>query len=475
MTIDRKKFRHDAQKVIQDPRLIQAYENGMLRFRTHRNEAYAQVPDIEDLRDELKAIRAGTIANLAEHLQTFETNVKKVGGKVHWAKDQEDVGRIVLEIAARRKAKLVAKSKSMVTEEVHLNKILEEAGIEAVESDLGEYIIQLAGETPSHIIAPAVHQTRGQVAKLFSEKLQKAVDDDPQSLTAVARATLREIFLNADIGVSGVNFGVAETGSVVLVTNEGNGRMVTSLPPVHIAVMGIERLAPTWEHAATWLSVLARSATGQPMSIYTSVITGPAREDDLDGPQEVHIILLDNNRSNLLGTQYEEVLQCIRCGACLSVCPVYLRAGGHAYNSPYSGPIGAVISPLLFGQENYPGLPHASTLCGACLEVCPVHIDLPRMLMALRVDQVETGIVPITEQMMERSAAKMLTTPKRMKTFFKLGRLGQIILKLFKLPFNGLENYPLLAQKSFRELWEQEQQQLEAEAAQQQEDTDEQP
>ena len=255
------------------------------------------------------------------------------------------------------------------------------------------------------------------------------------------------------MGISGVNLGVAETGSVVLVTNEGNGRMVTSLPPVHIAVMGIERLAPTWEMAATWLSLLARSATGQPLTIYTSVITGPARSDELDGPEEVHIILLDNNRSSLTGTKYQEALECIRCGACLSVCPVYKEAGGHAYHSPYSGPIGAVISPLLFGLEDYPGLPQASTLCGACLEVCPVQIDLPRMLLALRADEVEGGLISRPESILERLGASVMAKPRRMNFWFRLGRIGQLLMKLFNLKFKALERTPLIAKKSFRELW----------------------
>jgi len=372
---------------------------------------------------------------------------------VHWAKNGTDVGQIVLEIAQREQAKQIVKSKSMVTEEIGLNHVLEDAGIEVVETDLGEYIIQLAGERPSHIIAPAVHQTTQQVAELFTEHLKQKVDGSPEALTEVARETLRRMFLDTEIGISGVNFGVAETGSIVLVTNEGNGRMVTSLPRVHIAVMGIERLAPNWEAAATWLSLLASSATGQPLSIYTSVVTGPVKPDELDGPQEVHIILLDNNRASMCGTKYMEVLECIRCGACLSVCPVYKQAGGHAYHSPYSGPIGAVVSPLLFGLENYPGLPQASTLCGACLEVCPVKIDLPRMLVALRTDEVEQGLTSWPEVVAERLTANMMTKPGRMNFLFKLGRLGQFLIRLFGLKIRGFEKFPVIAGKSFHDLW----------------------
>jgi L-lactate dehydrogenase complex protein LldF len=424
----------------------------MARFRDKRGKAIADLHDFNELRDELKSIRAETIANLAVHLERFEANVIKAGGQVHWASDAGDVGQIVMDIIRRKNAHQVVKSKSMVTEEVRLNQYMEQNGIEVVETDLGEYIIQLAGESPSHIIAPAIHQTAAEVSQLFEEKLGRKSAPDPKALTGVARDTMRHLFLEAQIGISGVNLGVAETGSIVIVTNEGNGRMVTSLPPVHIAVMGIERLARNWDDAAIWLSLLARSATGQPMSIYTSVITGPARPDDLDGPEEVHIILLDHGRATLTGTQYEEVLQCIRCGACLGICPVYLQSGGHAYHSPYSGPIGAVVSPLLYGLENFPGLPQASTLCGACLEICPVCIDLPRMLLALRTDEVEKNLLATHERLAERASAVMLENPGRMNLFFKLGRLGQKLAKFFRL---SIGRYPQVASKPFREIWQE--------------------
>ncbi|MBN2045774.1 MAG: iron-sulfur cluster-binding protein [Anaerolineales bacterium] len=453
MKIDNKQFLNTAQQTIEDPVLQAAYDKAIPRFNSSRQDAFALVPDVEELRRELKAVRAATIADLGTHLQTFERNAQAAGAVVHWANHAQQVGQIVLDIARRRRAKLIAKSKSMVTEELHLNQVLESAGIKVVETDLGEYIIQLANERPSHIIGPAIHKTARQVRELFIEKLHQRVDEDPAALTDVARHALREIFINADIGISGVNLGVAETGSVVLVTNEGNGRMVTSLPPVHIAVMGIERLAPDWGAAAVWLSLLARAATGQAMSIYTSVITGPARADDLDGPKEVHIILVDNQRSAQIGTKYEEILQCIRCGACLAACPVYGEAGGHAYHSPYSGPIGAVISPLLFGLENYPALPQASSLCGACLEVCPVQIDLPRMLLALRVDSVEQGLVSPPMVAAEKISARMMKKPGWMQFFFKTGRIGQLMLKLFNISFNGFENYPMVSRQSFRDLW----------------------
>lgn len=453
MKTDTKRFLQTAKETLEDVGLQAAYESSMLNLATARDEVLSLVPDVEELRDELKQVREATIRDLGRHLETFERNAQAAGAVVHWANDAQEIGQIVLEIAKKHRARLAVKSKSMVTEEVHLNAVLEAEGIQVVETDLGEYIIQLAGERPSHIIAPAVHQTTKTVADLFTEKLHLKVEEDPEALTRVARKTLRQMFLDAEIGISGVNLGVAETGSVVLVTNEGNGRMVTSLPPVHIAVMGIERLAPNWQAASVWLSLLARSSTGQALTIYTSVVTGPKHSEDLDGPQEMHIILLDNNRSSMIGTQYEEMLECIRCGACLSVCPVYKESGGHAYHSPYSGPVGAVVTPLLFGLEEYSGLPQASTLCGACLEVCPAKIDLPRMLLALRVDSVEQGLVSAPVVAAEKVSASMMGRPGWFQFFFGMGRFGQLLMKLFNISFNGFDKYPMVARKSFREIW----------------------
>jgi L-lactate dehydrogenase complex protein LldF len=453
-----RQFRQRANSAIEDTRLQTALAGATGRFAQSRIAALADFPDAEALRDHLKAIRAATLANLAEHLQTFERNAQAAGAQVHWARDGAEASRIVLEIAKQREARLVAKSKSMVTEEIGLNQALLDAGIEPVETDLGEWIIQLAAEPPYHIIAPAIHKTRGQVADLFHEVTGEPMADDIPHLTAVARRLLRQKFLSADMGVSGANLAVAETGSVVLVTNEGNGRMVTSLPRVHVAVLGIEKIAPTWDEAAVWLSLLARSATGQPLSIYTTAITGPARPADPDGPEEVHVVLVDNGRSHLLNTPYEEVLQCLRCGACLNVCPVYRAAGGHAYGSPYSGPIGAVISPLLFGLAEYEALPHASSLCGACKDVCPVRIDLPRMLLQLRADEVAQGILPGPEALAERAAAAVLGHAGLWEAGMRLLRWGQrpfLHDDQLQLPVKlaGERQLPTLPPKSFRQMW----------------------
>lgn len=456
-------FRHQATIAIKDIRLQSALEGATYRFSSHRVIAMAELPGADDLRDHFKQMRSATLARLAEHLEEFERQAQAAGAKVHWARDGAEAGQIVLDIARRHGVELVAKSKSMATEEIHLNRMLEENGVQPVETDLGEWIIQLAGEPPSHIVGPAIHKTRQQVAELLSREAgQPLAADDIPGMTAEARRILRQKFLAAGMGISGVNLGVAETGSVVLVTNEGNGRLVTSAPPVHVAVMGIEKIAPTWDDAAAWLALLARSATGQPMSVYTTAITGPARPTDPDGPSEVHVILLDNGRSQLLGTTYEEVLQCIRCGACLNVCPVYREAGGHAYGSPYSGPIGAVISPLLFGLEEYEALPQASSLCGACLDVCPARIDLPRMLLALRADEVKQRIMPWHERIGERAAARVLGHRRLMGFITGLLRLLQRPLVRghhLQVPDSlnpaGQRRLPTLAKKPFRQLWEE--------------------
>lgn len=453
-------FRQTATIAIDDIRLATTLEGATGRFRDHRVQALANYPQVEAVRDHLKKIRAATLSNLAEHLETFEWNATAAGAQVHWAADAAEANRIILEIAEKHKVSLVAKSKSMATEEIKLNEALQNANISPVETDLGEWIIQLSNEPPYHIIGPAIHKTRGQVAELFERESGKPMDaNDIPALTEAARQMLRKEFLAADMGVSGANIAVAETGSIVLVTNEGNGRMVTSVPKVHVAVMGIEKVAPDWDAAAAWLSLLARSATGQPLSIYTTVLTGPSRELDPDGPEEMHIVLLDNGRSKLVGTPYEEVLQCLRCGACLNICPVYRVAGGHAYGSPYSGPIGAVVSPLLFGMENYEGLPHASTLCGACKDVCPVRIDLPRMLLELRSDQVKQGIVNRTDALGERAVAFVMDKPRLWQMATGMARIGQRpFLKddQLQLPLDviGKRKPPHLQQKSFRQMWQ---------------------
>jgi len=445
MTATFAEFRAAARTAIEDARLQASLETAIGRFRLGRVAALEALPHADALRDHLKRVRHSTLANLAAHLETFEKNAKAAGTQVHWARDAAEACQIITKIAQNHGADMVVKSKSMATEEIHLNQALEHAGITPIETDLGEWIIQLANEPPSHIIAPAIHKTKEQVAEVMSPAAGRTLEADIHALTAEARRVLREKFLTAKVGISGGNIAVAETGSVVLVTNEGNGRMVTSAPDVHIALIGIEKIAPTWDDAAVWLSLLARSATGQPLSIYTNIVTGPARTDDPDGPREVHLVLLDNGRSALLGTPKEELLQCIRCGACLNVCPVYRKTGGHAYGSPYSGPIGAIVSPAIFNDKNFTALPHASSLCGACTDVCPVRIDIPRILLEYRAEHAETGQTPRWLQIGENAAAAAFATPKRMEMAGKLARAAQ--------PLIPGDQLPVLPKQSFRDIW----------------------
>ncbi|MGI9609234.1 MAG: LutB/LldF family L-lactate oxidation iron-sulfur protein [Acidimicrobiia bacterium] len=372
----------------------EAVKDGVAHLLERRNLEAATFEIMEPLRDRARAIRLHALANLDRLLAHFADQVTEGGGHVHFAGDASEAREMVASILDRADAELVVKSKSMVTEEIELNPYLEEKGLEVVETDLGEYIAQLAGDTPSHIIAPVLHMTKEDVGALFAEKFDVEETHDPNELNQMARERLRDTFLRADAGISGANLVIAESGSVVLVTNEGNGRLTTTAPRVHIAVMGMERIVPRWEDAAVILEVLARSATGQRMSVYTNVITGPRKEDEPDGPEELHVVILDNGRSDILAGETAEILACIRCGACLNVCPVFRSVGGHAYGTVYSGPVGSVVTPGLEGMEPWWELPYASTLCGACEEVCPVRIQIPSMLLKLRAQAASEGRLP---------------------------------------------------------------------------------
>jgi len=355
------------------------------RFVGGRAARVAELPQWEELRQIGSDIRQHTIENMDVYLQRLEEKVLAVGGHTHWAETAADANRIVLQIAQEHNVKNVVKSKSMATEEIGLNHFLEAAGIETIETDLGEYIIQLAGTGPSHIIVPAVHLKKEEIAKLFSEKLDINAPTDPIELARIARETLREKFLNADMGISGGNFLIAETGTLVMVTNEGNGRMCSTMPELHVALVGIDKVIPDWESLTVFLKLLARSATGQKLSTYTQFITGPRHEEGEFGPKEFHLVLLDNGRSKILKDPVgRDVLKCIRCGACANVCPVYKNVGGFAYGSFISGPIGAILTPQMLGTQTARELPFASTLCGACADVCPVKIPIPTILLHLR-------------------------------------------------------------------------------------------
>ena len=351
----------------------------------------------------------------------------------------------------------------MATEEIHLNEALEAAGVVPIETDLGEYIIQLAHERPSHIIAPAIHKTRGQVAELFAKELGRpGLSDDPEVLTKVAREELREKFLQADIGITGANFAVAETGTVVLVTNEGNGRMSTSLPRVHVAVMGVEKVIPSMTDLVTFLALLARSATGQRLSVYTTFVQGPRRETELEGPDEFHLVLLDNGRIRQIAGPLRESLYCLRCGACLNVCPVYRQIGGHAYGYTYPGPIGILLTAMLNGTESVKDLAHASSLCGACLDACPVRIDIPKMLVELRRELDHERIAPWPERVVFKTLAKILTRPALYRLGTTVGRVlqgpfarrGAIrSLPLFFGEWTRTRDLPAVAPRTFQERW----------------------
>jgi L-lactate dehydrogenase complex protein LldF len=382
------------RETIADPRLQDATYTATARLMNHRKAVVGEdvLPEFQDLRTHAQCIKKHTIENLDHYLEQFEANVVAHGGKVIYARDGEEAAQFLIELAKKNDARLVVKSKSMTTEEIHLNDRLEAAGLETVETDLGEYIIQLAHERPYHIVAPALHKTRYDVADLFTEKLGVERETDPEKQTKIARAALRKKFLAADIGISGANFLVADSGAIVLVTNEGNARMSTSAPRIHVAIGGIEKMIPRAQDLATFLKLLGRSATGQPLTVYTSFASGPRRNGEIDGPEEFYVILLDNGRTRLLANlEKRESLHCIRCGACLNHCPVYRKVGGHNYPGTYSGPIGAVITPLYDGLREQAWLPFASSLCGACKDVCPVKIDLPNLLLELRRDVVDAN------------------------------------------------------------------------------------
>ena len=380
-------FDANARAALTDSQLRGALKNVTSLFGERRLAAVRSVSNWEELRSEARRIKDETLLNLDKYLDEFTANAEAAGAQIHWARDAAEANQIVKTLARERQARLVVKSKSMTTEEIHLNAALEAIGVEALATDLGEYIIQLAGETPSHIIAPAIHKTRYQIADLFVEKLGIAPTDDVVMLTATARRVLRQKFAAADIGISGVNFGVAETGTILILENEGNIRLTTSLPKIHIAVMGIEKVIPRFADLAVFLKLLPRSGTGQHLTSYQSLITGTKRTAEHEGPEQLHIILLDNGRSKMLAhPTTRQSLACIRCGACLNACPVYQQIGGHAYGSVYPGPIGAVITPQLIGLKKSSQLPYASSLCGACREVCPVKIDIPELLLHLRAE-----------------------------------------------------------------------------------------
>ena len=471
-------FKARIRQSIANEALQIALDNNTQRRLKARAVAFESLPDWRERRQRARAIRADVISHLDEYRDQFIAKVEQNGIIVHRAKDAAEAINIVLEIIGS-KPKLIAKSKSMISEEIEVNHALEAAGHRVVETDLGEYIVQLRGEKPAHIITPAVHLRRHEVGKLFQEKLGIPYSEDVPTLTNTARKVLRNVFLTSDVGISGVNFGVVETGTLCIVTNEGNGRMVTTLPPIHIALMGMERIVPTLNDLALMLSLLPRSATGQKLSVYAQLIHSPRRVHEIDGARERHLVIIDNGRSRLQHSSLSEALYCIRCGACLNVCPVFRELSGHAYVgvdgsiAPYPGPIGSIVSPGLLGLQQFGHLAQASSLCGACKDICPVDIDLPKLLTRVRAgnpssetqNAQSTGIGLSLMSRVGLKAFGMIASSPRLFAFSqKVAGIGTRILSPFSqwmwIPaFTGWgysKDFPRFATKTFREKFHQE-------------------
>jgi L-lactate dehydrogenase complex protein LldF len=466
MEISSPQFKQNAHRALGDAQLQDALRHVRFNFIDKRAKAAEALPEFDALRDNAREIKNHTLANLDLYLEAYEDRVRAAGGAVHYAETAEDARSLILEICRTAGARTVTKGKSMVAEEIGLNDYLEEHGVEPIETDLGEYIIQLRHEPPSHIIAPAVHLTKAQVESDFRRAhTDLPIDRDlsePTTLLAEARAKLRERFLAADVGITGANFLIAETGTSVIVTNEGNGDLTQILPKVHIVLATIEKITPTLEDVSQILRLLARSATGQDMSVYTTFSTGPRRAEDPDGPAEYHVVILDNGRSAMLGSDFEEMLRCIRCGACMNHCPVYHEVGGHAYGWVYPGPMGAVLTPTLIGIDKAGHLPNASTFCGRCEAVCPMRIPLPKMMRHWREQEFEKHLSPATFRygigvwafFARRPALYQLATRIAMSA---LGAVGRLRGRFGYLPLAGgwtrYRDLPAPEGKTFQAQW----------------------
>ena len=470
MEVRSDRFEANAAEALENESLQRALDDATSRLDAARRRAFADFPVGDALRDRAREIKKRTLAELDRWLERLASSVEARGGVVHWAADAEEACALVVGLLRERGARVAVKSKSMTTEEIGLNQALADAGVEPVETDLGEYILQIAGEAPSHIIAPAIHKSRVQISDLFESVHGTPRRERHEEIAREARERLRARFLEADAGITGVNFAVAETGTLVIVENEGNVRLATSLPRCHIAVMGMEKVIPDLESLGVFLRILARSATGQKMSSYVSAISGPRREGEEDGPEELHLIVLDNGRSRLLADPVlRESLYCIRCGACLNTCPVYRHAGGHAYGWVYPGPIGSVITPSLVGTRPAAPLPFASSLCGSCRDVCPVRIDLPHLLLAQRARVVaadRTGPPWSRRRFLERLGVRVFTRMMRSPTLYRIAaRLARVLAwplsrrgVIRRAPglraWTGTRDFPAPARRSFRTHWE---------------------
>lgn len=468
MQITSPTFKANSVKALSDAQLQKALGNVRAGFIDKRKKAVDALPEFEALRENGKAIKDHALAHLDLYLENYEAQVKAAGGHVHWAQTAEDARNIILDLCKTRGVKTVTKGKSMISEEIALNDALEAAGVRPVETDLGEYIIQLRGEHPSHIIAPAVHLNKEQIEADFRRVHTHLPADrelvEHEKLLTEARAVLRAEYFKADLGITGANFLVAETGSSIIVTNEGNGDLTQILPRVHVVIASIEKIVPTLEDAAQILRLLARSATGQDMSVYTTVSTGGRREGDPDGPDEYHVVLLDNGRSSMLGTEFQEMLRCIRCGACMNHCPVYHAVGGHAYGWVYPGPMGAVLTPSLIGVDKGGHLPNASTFCGRCESVCPMKIPLPKMMRHWREREFERGLNPAAARYGLKTWAFFAKRPSLYRFFASLGipalsAFGGAKHRFSWLPFAGgwtkYRELPAPEGRTFLQQWAQ--------------------
>ncbi len=463
MEITSEQFKKVASQKLADPKLQAALAHAKGRFVVARAKAIRELDNFEDIRQAAAEVRDHCLANLDHYLEEWERKATAAGTTVHWVESAEEMNRLVLDIARSNSVRKVIKSKSMLGEETGMNEYLERGGVEVRETDLGEYIIQQANEHPSHIIAPATHKSKDDIAALFADKHQRPRLDDITQLTHEAREILRPHFLDADMGITGANFLVAETGSTMIVTNEGNGRMTTTMPRVHVAIASIEKCIPTLEDLSLLMRLLARSATGQSISNYLSITTGPKRKGDHDGPEQFHVIIVDIGRTRVLGSDLRAALRCIRCGACMNHCPVYQNIGGHAYGWVYPGPIGSVLTPAYVGLEKAIDLPNAATFCNQCGVACPVKIPLPDLMRKLREKQTELKLSPVGQRTGLRVWAWLASRPALYALATRLAaRMGKLAggkqRLLHRLPLAGAEwtrgrDLPAPRGRTFREIY----------------------
>lgn len=447
-TSDTKAFDLDHRRIIN-------YNIG--KYNTAVARGLSKFANLENSKRKAHTVKWKVMENLDKLLPEFETNFQKKGGKVIWANDAEEARKEILQIIKKANARTVIKSKSMATEEIHLNEFLEKNQIEALESDLGEYIVQLLGQKPYHIVTPAMHLSKEDIAKLFNEKFGTPIDSTPEQLTLKARELLREKYTSYDIGITGGNFLIADTGSIAITENEGNARLTTTFPKIHIAIVGIEKLVPSINDLDLFWPTLSAHGTGQNLTVYNTILGGPKQSNENDGPEEMYVILLDNGRTNLLAQKDQrQALYCIRCGACLNACPVYKNIGGHTYETTYSGPIGSIITPHMAGMKEFKHLSYASSLCGKCTEVCPVKIDIHKMLLLNRRDAVREGLSPKSESLGWKGWK--IGMSKRKKMDMVGGKFKNFLLRtFFKKSWGKHRELPVVAEKSFSKQWQERQ------------------